>query len=665
MALPQPKDPSTDLSPGPIGYAFSNDGRFVAEASGSDRVGVWNANNGQLIHSFPMPRWASCVAFSPDDKLLAAGSAYQGYTGRRGDSSPGPNKQGWLQVWEVSAGRTVFPSEYFPINVWGVAFSPDGKLLAAGLGDYLAGGAQSGTVRIWDTVTWQVVHNLRGHSGCVWAVAFSPCGKRLASAGGHRIEGTGEVKIWDMTTGQEVWTLPGTKGPVYGVAFSPDGRHLATGSALGAVMIWDGTALAETPERNAHNDYRKMVQDDASPLLREAYALIQDGPTIVEKALRRDATEIQRLIQQLGSPKFEERQDADERLQAIGEPAWWLLRKAATANPDPQTRRQAERIAGLIGARVFKQVLRFEPGKSGRLACNRVAFVPNARRALTAGGTLSLYDLGKDREVYGILDDGSGDRLALAVSKDGRYFLTSHRGDGVVRLGEVVTGKEIRRFEGHTADVHVVALSPDERQAVSGGDDRTLRLWHVKTGKERRRIVSSTGNIKCAAFAPDGQHVLSGHYAEGSDNLIVFWDVESGKEVRRFAGHTRDVTAVVFLPDGQRFLSASLDGTLRLWSVPTGTELLRLEHRGGVHDAAVSPDGRQVLSAGFGDKTIRLWDLVNGSELCHFEGHWAAVLGVAFAPDGSQALSASADGTARLWRLPKQETRAQDAFRAR
>jgi WD40 repeat protein len=133
--------------------------------------------------------------------------------------------------------------------------------------------------------------------------------------------------------------------------------------------------------------------------------------------------------------------------------------------------------------------------------------------------------------------------------------------------------------------------------------------------------------------------------------------VASGKEVRRFAGHTQDVTAAVFLPDGRRFVSAGMDGTVRLWSVPTGVELRRLEHPGGVNDVALSPDGRQVLSAGFGDNAARLWNLIDGSELHHFEGHTAAVLGVAFAPDGGHALSASADGTARLWRLPKKEIR--------
>ena len=78
-----------------------------------------------------------------------------------------------------------------------------------------------------------------------------------------------------------------------------------------------------------------------------------------------------------------------------------------------------------------------------------------------------------------------------------------------------------------------------------------------------------------------------------------------------------------------------------------------MEHPGGVHDAAVSPDGRRALSAGFGDRTVRLWDLATGRQVHAFDGHTTRVLGVAFSPDGKQALSSDANCTVRLWRLAK------------
>ena len=638
-------------SPKQYGAAFSPDGKLFAATRGPGIV-VSDRRTGADLHSFRLPNFQSCVAFSPDSKWLAGGSGSQ----TRAVAG------GALNLWDLETGKPLFGFDKMPISVWGLAFSPDGKRLAAATGYY--GSNEPGDVRVWDMTTGSELYDLKGHTGCVWSVAFSPDGRRLVSASGgwglHAV-GPGEVIIWDMITGQEVWSLRGHSRTVYAAAFSPCGRRLATASADGTVKIWDGTPLAEAPARNAQDDYRKIAQPDASALLREAYSWIRDGTTFPENVIKSDPNEIVHLIQKLGSPKFEDRQDADERLEAIGEPAWRLLRTAALS--DPNVERPAGNHNGLpalIGAHRALQATAPQLACPGRFACNRVAFVSGARRALVTSGGLKLYDLDNSREIYAVLGHTRANRqIPLAVSKDGRNFLVCEP-ESVVVLGDVDSGKMIRSFVGHNGQVNALAFSPDATRAVSGGNDRTLRFWNVKTGNESGKITCKLGNIKCVAYAPDGRYLLSGHSGNGSDNLIVLWDVETGKEVRRFAGHTSDVTVVEFLPDGRRFLSASLDGTIRLWSASSGSELLRLEHPGGVRDAALSPDGREVLSAGSSDKTIRLWDLANGSEIYHSETQMASVLGVSFAPDSSLALSASADGTVCLWRLPKQEAHASD-----
>lgn len=361
--------------------------------------------------------------------------------------------------------------------------------------------------------------------------------------------------------------------------------------------------------------------------------------------------EIKKLIEQLGSDDGDQRREAAERLQEIGEPALEGLRAAAKGHADPDVRLRAGLLVRAIETGPFGEVKTFGTGTDGYWL-NRVAFTADGKGALATGGGVIRYDLGSGKEVYRVLEVQFG-RNGLALSRDRTLFLTGHQHDKLVRLGEVKTGKVLRSFEGHTAGVHAVALSPAGDRAVSGGDDGTLRLWDVKSGKEIRQFKGITDRVFSAAFAPDGRYVASGHFGPGSKFLVRLWDVDSGKEVRAFKGHTADVTALSFLPDGHSLLSASLDGTLRLWEVDSGKELRTMKHEGGVRDVAVSPDGKRALSAGWGDKMVCLWDLTTGRELHRFEGHQTRVLGVAISPDGRQGLSSDANHTIRLWRLAK------------
>jgi WD40 repeat protein len=240
---------------GPFGYAFSHGGRFLAEAPGSDWVSIWDRQTGELVRKFSIKEWSSCVAFSPDDKWLAAGSGWwnadaEGKFFRH-------RRHGSLQVWDAANGTTALRLEDMPLNVWGVAFSPKGTLLAAAMGHYLEWGSAGGSIGIWDTTNWRQTHVLRGNKSCTWSLAFHPNGNRLASASGphsNRDEQEGEVVLWDLATMQEVWRFRVPGGAIYGVAFSPDGRRLAFGGEDGVTTVLDGTMLAERPKYEPLSD---------------------------------------------------------------------------------------------------------------------------------------------------------------------------------------------------------------------------------------------------------------------------------------------------------------------------------------------------------------------------------------------------------------------------
>lgn len=127
--------------------------------------------------------------------------------------------------------------------------------------------------------------------------------------------------------------------------------------------------------------------------------------------------------------------------------------------------------------------------------------------------------------------------------------------------------------------------------------------------------------------------------------------VEQSQCLRTLEGHGGTVNAAAVLPDGNRLLSASDDGTLKLWELSSGQCWRTFRgHRGAVNAIALLPDGRRAVSAGE-DRTLRVWDLETGRCLRVLEAHKAAVNAVAVSPDGQRAVSGDDHGCSHVWNL--------------
>ncbi|MCC7373289.1 MAG: protein kinase [Verrucomicrobiales bacterium] len=147
------------------------------------------------------------------------------------------------------------------------------------------------------------------------------------------------------------------------------------------------------------------------------------------------------------------------------------------------------------------------------------------------------------------------------------------------------------------------------------------------------------------AFSPDGQWVVTASL----DGTARVWEVAGGRPVSAPMQHKGAVMGARFSPDGRWVVTASRDGTARVWEAGTGSPLGEpLRHQSQVSSAEFSPDGRWVVTASW-DSTARVWDAASAQGVGAPLRHRSTVNSAVFSPDSRRVVTASVDGTAIVW----------------
>jgi WD40 repeat protein/DNA-binding SARP family transcriptional activator len=547
-------------------------------------------------------------------------------------------------------------------DVYTIAFSPDGKLLASAGGDKV--------IKVWDSSNGQLLHEMHGHTATVLDVEFSPDGKIIASSSEDE-----SVKIWGAANGQLLMTLENRAGITWAVHFSPDGGSMLTTDEDGAVRLWNVDSGEESLKLSGHSGV--VLDATFSPDNPWLATAGEDGTAILWD-LRNGR---QMLSIQVGQSIFSIAFSPDGTRLVTGD------NSGAVRIWDARTGQGILTIAG------------------HNTMIKRVAFSPDGLYMVTASqdGITKIWDVGSREELYA-LHANAGAVYDAAFSPEcvgppqalfewcGPRLATANR-DGTVKIWDVtprgsselmvlpgfdghaveperiytsfISGSEVLGqtwdaasqppgellsktiFSGFPAPVATGCLGRDHLRMATITQDGFAQVWDTITGELviTFAMTSHKATINKADLSPDNQWLATA----SDDGTVRVWDTAGGEEVLSLSGHEEYVWDVTFSSDGELLATSGSDGTTRIWDAKSGEALLVLRgHSMPVNVVAFSADGENLVSAGM-DGTARIWDVTTGKSLMTLSGHTATVIGAAFSPDGMHLATGSYDGSVKVW----------------
>lgn len=522
-------------------WEFAPQGRRLA--SGSQDLSVWDPVEHDLIFREEDLGWITALGWSPDGILLASG-----------------HDNGQVVLWDPAAGKRLGELQAQPEAISALAFSPDGQ--------YLATAGEDRSIHIWDVGSHQLLLTLPGHTDRIASLAWSFDTMYLASAGWDT-----SVRVWKLDQSDPIMLLNTHDDQVMQLAFAPNSPLLASADSGLMVRLWPEPAAGTIgPEIPAHDDEIRKL----------AFSL--DGKILATGSADRS-------IRLWGIPEGQPHVQPmiSERMQLA-----------------VFTRNGQAMIAAAQGGPV--RIWQAENGSPHELdgqsePAQAVAVDPSGRFLASGGDGLqiAIADLDQPQLPAKILEATHVPIGPLAYSFDGKRLAHASLSDGLVWIWNPETGEPelilIEAADGCTLEA--LAFHPDgNRIAVGGLDilstgerDGAVCIWDIQA---KDKLLQFDSGVSGLAFDRVGD-MLAG---AGFNGRVWLWDLtDESKPPQELPGHPERALAVTFTPDGNYLISSGLDGTIRVWDVLSGRELVAREFQQPAWALTLSPNGQDLFTA--------------------------------------------------------------------
>jgi len=223
-----------------------------------------------------------------------------------------------------------------------------------------------------------------------------------------------------------------------------------------------------------------------------------------------------------------------------------------------------------------------------------------------------------------------------------KYCLSGGQ-DRTVRLWSPNTGLEIKRYQAHGYEVLSLSCAQDNAKFVSSGGDKTLFYWDVSTGQTIRRIAAHSGKVPAVSLNEDASVVVSGSF----DTNVKIWDLKSQNRTPIQSLEDAKDTIQALLVGSSEIVVGSVDGHVRTYDLRRGR--MTSDYLGQPVASIVPTKDRQTLLVTTLDSKVRLLDRKTGHVLNTFQGHKNTQYRIRACFDVTEAAVLCGDEEGQLW----------------